>query len=436
MLKKVKDACLQFGLTKGVKHVTVALSGGADSMALLCAILELKDELGIQTVDAVHFNHKIRGDEALRDLNFVRDFCEKSGVKLHIGEADVPKYALENSISTELAARELRYRFFDTIDTDAVATAHTASDNIETVIFNITRGTALSGLCGIPPNRERYIRPLILCTRQDVETYCRENGISYVTDSTNLCDEYTRNKIRHNVIPVLKGVNASVEIACSRMSASVREDEDFINSVVNEKYNRFYSSGELDVSSFNNLHSAVAKRLIKRFCSDLDVDVDAFHINEIFNICINGGKTSISKNRYALVKNGILKITDAENSNVNIEYNVKIDDISDNLFKNCKNVYNLLLKNILDCDKIVGELTVRHRIAGDKIRLKNKNCTKTLKKLFCEYKIPVEERDLWPVISDDLGLVWVYKIGVADRCAADANSVRVCKINVEKIYKG
>lgn len=436
MLKKIKDACLQFALTQNVKHVTVALSGGADSMALLSALLKLKDELGIQTVEAAHFNHNIRGAEALRDLNFVREFCKSSGVKLHIGEADVPKFALENSMSTELAARELRYRFFDTIDTDAVATAHTASDNIETVIFNITRGTALSGLCGIPPKRDKYIRPLIYCTRDDVETYCSKNDISYVTDSTNLCDEYTRNKIRHNVIPVLKGINSSAELACSRMTAAVREDDDFINSVVDENYNRFYGNNQLDVTSFADLHPSVAKRLIKRFCSELGVEVDAFHINEIFNMCINGGKTSISQNRYALVKNGVLKITDAEITSTDIQFNVKIDDISDNLFKNCENVHNLLLKNILDCDKIVGELTVRHRTAGDKIRLKNKNCTKTLKKLFCEYKIPVEERDLWPVISDDVGVVWVYKIGAAERCAADKNTARVCKINVEKIYKG
>ena len=245
MLKKVNEALTRFNLLNDAKHVTVALSGGADSMALLAVLLELKDELGINKISAAHFNHQIRGSEAMRDQEFVTEFCKRNGVELFLGAADVPTFAKEQGMSLELAARKLRYEFFDGIDTDIIATAHTASDNIETVIFNITRGTALSGLGGIPTKRDRYIRPLILCTRDMIEDYCEQKGIAFVTDSTNLCDDYTRNKIRHNVISVLKEVNSSAENAVSRMTASVREDENFINGVVKVEYDKLVSTRRL-----------------------------------------------------------------------------------------------------------------------------------------------------------------------------------------------
>ncbi|MBQ8740948.1 MAG: tRNA lysidine(34) synthetase TilS [Clostridia bacterium] len=436
MLKKVTEAVTRFGLLKDVKHITVALSGGADSMALLDALLQLKDELGVESISATHFNHQIRGEEALRDQSFVLEQCKSRGIECLIGEADVPEFARQNHLSLELAARELRYKFFESLDTDAIATAHTASDNIETVIFNITRGTALSGLCGIPPKRENYIRPLILCTRDDVENYCAQNGIEFVTDSTNLSDEYTRNKIRHNVVPVLKSFNESAENAVSRMTASLREDEDFINNIVLKEYNALQSGGMLLLDGFKNLHTAVAKRIIVKYCADIGVETDNFHINQIYGICLQGGKISLSGDKTAEVQNGVLAITSAKKEPTNVKFTVEIKESDNDLFENCEKVHNLLLKNILDCDKIVGKLVLRNRVAGDAIRLKNKNCTKTLKKLFCEYKIPADERDMWPVLCDDDGIVWIHKIGVADRCAADKNSLKIYKISVEKSFLG
>ena len=434
MLKKVKEACSRFNLLENAGHITGALSGGADSMALLYALFNLKDELGIQKLSAAHFNHQIRGAEALRDQNFVEAQCKKLGVELYLGSADVPSFAKEHRLSMELAARELRYEFFDSIDTDAIATAHTASDNIETVIFNIARGTALSGLCGIPPKRLKYIRPLILCTRGEIENYCAENKIEFVTDSTNLCDDYTRNKIRHSVVPVLKSFNASAETAVSRMTATIREDEDFINSVAQKQFDALFLNGELSVKNFKELHPAIAKRVIAKYLSAVNTETDNFHINRIYEICLSGGKTSIADNKTAAVRDFILKI-EPEKKPVP-EFEVKFSKQKNDLFQNNKKVHNLLLKNILDCDRIVGTLVVRGRAEGDRVRLKNKNCTKTLKKLFCEYKIPNEQRSVWPVIADDLGVVWIYKIGVADRCAVDESSQNIYKISVEKCFKG
>lgn len=436
MLKKVTEAINCFDLLKNTKHITVALSGGADSMALLYALLELKGSLGISKISAAHFNHQIRGDEALRDQNFVSAQCEKLGVELYVGSADVPRFAKENGLSLELAARKLRYDFFSSINTHAIATAHTASDNLETVLFNLTRGTALSGLCGIPPKRDNYIRPLIFCTRDDIERYCEQNGIKFVTDSTNLSDEYTRNNIRHNVVPVLKGVNQSVENSVGRMSISLREDEDFINAIALKEFDSKYNGDELSVKDFKSLHPAIAKRIIVKFCNASGIQFDNFHINSIYDICVQGGKISLPDNKSAIAHNGVLKIVSSVKQPSNVNFSVDITRQENDLFKNCQKVHNLLLKNILDCDKIVGKLDLRNRKSGDTIRLKNKNCTKTLKKLFCEYKIPVDEREVWPVLSDDEGVVWVYKIGVAERCAADQSSREIYKISVKKSFLG
>ena len=433
MLKKVTEAITRFGMLQNVKHVTVALSGGVDSMALLYVLLALKSELNIEKISAAHLNHQIRDEEAVRDKHFVTQKCHELGVELVAASVDVPEYARRKNLSLELAARKLRYKFFESLDTDVVATAHTASDNIETVVFNMTRGTALSGLCGIPPKRDRYIRPLILCTRSDVEFYCAQNNIEFVTDSTNLSDEYTRNKIRHNVVPVLKSFNESVESAVVRMTASLREDEDFINKVAQKEFDRLYADGVLSIGEVASLHPAIAKRIIVKYCGIIGVEVDNFHVNSIYNICLSGGKASLPKDKSAYTADGLLKITDSKKIDANVQFSVDIQKQNNNLFENNQNVHNLLLKNILDCDKIVGQLVLRTRNMGDTIKLKNKKCTKTLKKLFCEYKIPLDERENLPVLCDDLGVVWIHKIGVADRCAADSSSDMIYKISVEKL---
>lgn len=433
MLKKVTEAITRFNLLECTKHITVALSGGADSMALLGALCDLKAELNIEKISAAHFNHGIRGEEAFRDQNFVADYCKKNDIELFVGSADVPQFAKEQGLSLELAARKLRYEFFETLDTDLIATAHTASDNTETVLFNIARGTALSGLCGIPPKRDRYIRPLILCTRDDIENYCQKNGIDFVTDSTNLCDDYTRNKIRHNVVPILKEINAAVENAVSRMTASVREDDDFISGIAKSEYEKRIFEDGLKLTNFDALHPAVAKRIIAMYCLDFDIEADNYHINSIYDSCLNGGKISLPKEMVAYVKDSVLKFQNANQTIQNVTFTVDIQKQNNDLFQNKQKVHNLLLKNILDCDKIVGQLELRSRQSGDTIRLKNKNCTKTLKKLFCEYKIPLELRENLPVLADSEGVVWIYKIGVAERAAADESSKNIYKISVEQI---
>lgn len=433
MEKKALEAVRRFSLIpKEVTTVTVALSGGADSMALLNVLLSLREKLGI-TVKAAHLNHMIRGAEALRDENFVKAQCESLGVELACERADVPGYAAEKGISLELAAREIRYGFLERAAEGVIATAHTASDNLETVLFNLTRGTAADGLCGIPPKRGIFIRPLILCTRREVEDYCAEKGIAFVTDSTNLCDEYTRNKIRHGIVPLLKELNPSVETAASRMCESLREDTDYISAVASEYISDNSQNGVLDISALKGFPPAVVKRVIKQFArqSQSEKALESVHIEAVYARLGKSCKISIPGNRSVVIYGD--KLTVKSNSAQNIKsFTVDITECKNTFFDENKKINSLLLNNLLDCDKIMGKSVVRTRLPGDSVRLLKRGCTKALTRLFSENRIPTEQRASIPVIADDLGIVWVYGYGVAQRCAVTAQTKRILRVNCKE----
>ena len=405
--------------------VTVALSGGADSVALLYALSRLKEQLNI-SLNAAHLNHLIRGEEAFRDETFVKEFCDKLGIELICERIDVPQFAKENNLSLETAARKVRYEFLSRVSDDLIATAHTASDNLETVLLNLTRGTAVDGLCGIPIKRENIIRPLISCTRDMIENYCKENDLTFVTDSTNLSDDYTRNMLRHSVIPVLKKINPQVENSVIKTSKSLKNLSVMITNEAKAFINKNFVDSKLKLADFGFLNTEIAKRVIIEFIKLLDneISLESCHIDEIYKICINGGKTNIPKNCYCVNNDGFLCFADGKKLEIP-SYDVKISKIS-------QKINNLLLNNSLDCDRIVGKLVVRTRQSGDSIRLANRGCTKTLNKLFNELSIPTYLRDSIPVISDDKGVVWIYNIGVSQRCAVTPKTKNAYEIRVEE----
>jgi tRNA(Ile)-lysidine synthase len=206
--------------------VAIALSGGKDSVCLFHLVLSCAKELDIE-VKAINVEHGIRGQSSIDDSAFVNDFCSRLGIELKSYSVNVPEHVKKTGFSEEQSARILRYECFDNALMDGfcdkIATAHHLDDNVETVLFNLTRGTGLEGLCGIPDKRGRFIRPILTVSRAEIEEYCRSFGIEYVTDSTNLCDDYTRNKIRHKVIPILKEINPSVVETVKRTTDNLKE---------------------------------------------------------------------------------------------------------------------------------------------------------------------------------------------------------------------
>lgn len=210
-------------MTQPGDTVICAVSGGADSVCMLHVLLSLRNTLGI-TVEAAHFNHQLRGEESDRDEAFVRTLCAELGVVLHVDNGDVRARAAKTHESVEEAARALRYAFFSSLP-GLIATAHTQDDNLETVLLNLTRGTGLAGLCGIPPRRERFIRPMLAVSRAEIEAYLAQNGLSHVTDSTNFLPDARRNRLRQSVIPLLKAENPSLCETAFRMCRLLEADE-------------------------------------------------------------------------------------------------------------------------------------------------------------------------------------------------------------------
>ncbi len=426
MKNKVLSFIRDNALLSSDDEIIIALSGGADSVALLHIMLELKNELGI-VVKAAHLNHCLRGDESDADEDFCRRLCNDLGVPLYVKRADVADYASENKLSTELAAREVRYEFLNSLG-GLVATAHTASDNLETVIFNLARGTSLKGLCGIPQKREGVIRPLLSCTRAEVEEYCAANALEFVIDSSNLSDDYSRNYVRHNVVPHLLELNSAAEASVLRMGTLLRQDERFLQSLTDEKMYLF-NNGAAKVNELLELDPALLSRLLIRMAHEYTgCFPDYSAVNIMMSLLKTGGAVQLNQIVKFSVKHD--KAWFSSKEEYSHSYEVKCSHF---VFTKEDKVNSLLLKDVIDCDKICGNLTIRNRLPADEIKLSGRGVTKTLKKLFCEAKLPDYERKVLPIAADDSGVVWVYGFGVAERCAVSDTTKGAVKFETRKI---
>ena len=264
--------------------VIVGLSGGADSTALLRVLCELKTEYNLNLI-AAHVNHGIRGAEADRDEAFCKELCKKLGVQIYAFHIDIPELAKERGVSLEVAGRDARYEFFTGLagEKGKIATAHNAQDTAETLLLNLCRGTGLKGLTGIPPVRfvehkagcrsdetvsTMVIRPLIECTREEIEAYLESLGQDYVTDSTNLEDDYTRNRIRHNVIPELVAVNENAMGNITRCISTLKDDSDFLEALAEELISSSDRGDGLDTETLLAAPKPVLSRAVSRLAYD------------------------------------------------------------------------------------------------------------------------------------------------------------------------
>ena len=420
MICKVRETLARCSMPVNDKRVVVALSGGADSMALLYVLCELKEEYGM-AVEACHVNHGIRGEDAVRDEIFVKAECEKLGVILHTFHFDVPDLAKERGLGLEECGRQVRYEAFESLGDCLIATAHTLSDRCETLLLNETRGASLKGICSIPAVRGNIIRPLIDCTREDVEEYCRLNSIPFVTDDTNFDDVYSRNRIRLNVIPELKKINPSFEKAVSRLIESANEDEDFFREVTEKVFESAKTDNGYNADIINAQHPSVRKRVLYKIINrEADVKPELVHLKMVENI-LKGGTVQIIGDTVISVRNSVLVINPQSEEAEEWEYDFSSLEASFGKRIIKATVFNkndlppkqFVHKNVLDYDAVVGKCVLRNRRAGDRIRLAGSSCTKTLKKLFNEKHF--ENRNSLMILADEEGILWVEKSGCADR---------------------
>lgn len=402
MLNKLNAFIRRYEMVQPGDRVVVALSGGADSVALLWSLYLLKEKLGI-TLEAAHYNHHLRGEESQRDEEFVRDLCDRFEIPLHMGGGSV----ISGEKGLEAAARTARYAFFDTLP-GKIATAHTADDNAETVLMRMVRGAGLKGLGAIAPVRGRIIRPMLTVTRQEVLELLEEYHLSFVEDSSNGTDAFLRNRLRHGVMPLLKEENPALSENLSEMALRLREDEAALDAMAQLE-------DEPDVERLRNMHSALRRRVLGKFLERSGVkEPEAAHIL-LAEKLVFSPKPSASASfpgGVTIARNyGVLRPVTEQNGLSAVELTcpgrVELPEIG--FAVTCSPAEGIVDEP--DCFSVIpnGKLTLRQRLPGDEIRLSGG--TKSLKKLFIDRKIPACQRLLIPVIADDCGVVGVYDIG-------------------------
>lgn len=454
---KVLDTIEKNALINKGDKVLAALSGGADSVFMLCVLCELREKLKI-TVAAVHLNHMIRGAEADGDEAYAAELCTKLQIPFYAKRTDVPKIAKELGISEELAGREARYEFFEDLtqkyNFTKIATAHNKNDKAETVLMRIMRGTGIDGLCGIKYKRDNIIRPVLDITRDEIEAYLEENQIEYKNDSTNKSAEYTRNRVRNELIPLIREkFNPSIVDSLCALADNTREDSEFINAYAKRLYQRINSPMPnkkptvLEIKSLNMLDRSLRNRMYSLAAAEVmgkDYKLERVHYNIIDNLLEKetGVGASFPMGLKINVKYGWLEFeseTETEEKKdfcYEIEPKGSCDEL--NLKFEITDASRKCEKNqmLADYDKLEGKkLCVRSRKAGDKIVIYKDGRSRKLKDYFIDKKIPRVERDKIRLLCSGKEVIAIIGDRVAENHKINTNSKKGLLITYGADYK-
>lgn len=421
MYNKVIETIKKFNMLNNGENVVVGLSGGADSCALTHILARLSEKMDLH-ITAVHINHGIRGEEAERDERSAEEFCRRLNIEFIAYHCDIPSEAAKRGIGEEEAGRLVRYeKFYETAEKKngaKIAVAHNMNDKAETLIMNLCRGAGMKGLAGIKPVGGSIIRPLIFCTRDEIEKYCDDNNIEYCTDSTNLQNEYTRNKIRNILLPWLsENINPAAGMNMANASELLREEEEYLESKAQEQYKKLLKdSGDgfvsLNADGLASEHGVIRRRVLRIALRSLRPDMRDFgrkHTESAEDILMGDtgrrislpGGITVSKG-YGLVnilydreKQGAFCYDIEPGKKYFIKETESYVLLSLNEEKNIKNAVNICTKKI-DYDKIKDKIQLRTRQTGDFISIKNGR--KKIKDIFIDDKIPSDKRDSYPLL--------------------------------------
>ena len=422
-ITKIHETVKAYNMLNEGETVVVGVSGGADSMLLLDYLL--LDNCPYNLIVA-HVEHGIRGEESKADCEFVKNFCEERGLRFEMLAIDAPKEAKEQGIGVEEYSRNRRYEFFNSFGADKIALAHSMSDSVETALFRIARGTSIKGLAGIPPVRDNIVRPLINCTSDEIRRTCDEFGVDYVVDSTNSDNEYSRNYIRNVIVPAFKKLNPSFEEAVFRLIQSSAEDDRFIENCADSV---LCGKDSVSINKLKQSDVAVQKRVIAKMVADFGVTLDALHLTQALDLIDTPKKLQLKGDIYIASSGDLLRVFNQNEPPKSATIAYEAIDYCEFDGKQNKNMF-------VDYDKVVGEVRLKEREAGDTISPAGRGCTKTLKKLFNELKIPAENRNKLHIIADDNGIIAVAGYAVDERVKPDDNTKRIMlfEITTEDLF--
>lgn len=413
MVDKIRKFIIENGLLEYRDGVVIGISGGADSVCLLRVLIELQSEYGLKLY-GVHINHNIRGEEALRDEAFVASLCKDLGVELLRYSYDIPALAKTEGLTEEECGRVYRYRAFEEAaekkEAERIALAHNKNDNAETMLQRLLRGTGLKGLGGILPKRNKIIRPLLCVTRGEIEEYLGD--IEYITDSTNLKTEYTRNRIRLKLLPELeKSFNPNIVEALYRSSLILRAENEFIEEESRKAYKRVILEERkdriaIDCGRLKGENNVLIGRVLRLACLPLTKkgqDIEYKHIEDLKRLCRgeNGKKISLIEGLEGRKEFGRLIIGRCGREAREYDYELELEK---EVFIAEAGLKVLLTREkreekeygILKKEKFKLPLRLRTRLPGDKLPIKGGR--QDIKKIYSEKKIPSEERHKYPIL--------------------------------------
>ena len=449
---KVRDFSAREGLLSPGDRVVVAVSGGPDSVALLDILDYIKEELGLELFVA-HLDHRLRGEEARRDAEFVESIASARGLPFVLGTEDVGELARREGLSLEEAARKARYRFLERVcrnlRAERIALGHTSDDQAETVLMRLVRGGGRRGLAGMAPKRGKFVRPLLPVSREEVLEHLRERGLDFVEDSTNRDTYFLRNKVRHILLPLLReSFNPRISEVLCREAEVLRDEDDYLESRAEDALRealREVGEGKvvLDIGGLLNYHIAIRRRVVVSACRRLGCPSDFEVVERVLRLAEEGGLIELPGGVRAQASEGLLilrrgKVPSFERpltvngstvvEEVGLEFRAEVvERPPDEVLREDG------LTAYIDLDSVRGSLVVRSRLPGDRIRPFGMEGTRKVKDVLIDKKIPRLLRDEVPLVVDDEGVLWVVGVCLSERARVKESSKEALKITVRKV---
>lgn len=466
-LLKVKRFIEENKMLEKNDSVILAVSGGADSVCLYKMFVELKKDYNLNLM-VVHVHHGIRGYEADRDMEFVWQMCEADGIKFRLVKRNVPAYAKEMGLSEEEAGRILRYEAFENManelgENSKIAVAHNMNDSIETFMHNLCRGTGIKGLSGILAVNGRIIRPVLCLKREEIENYIKENDFEYINDSTNFSNDYTRNKIRNEVIPYLKkNINGESDMHIYNVSKELKSISAYFDKVVKCLYEKAVKKDSdricidmgLIADEDEYIESLLIRKVIENMAGKLK-DITRIHISDVMDLKYKQSGKYIVLPYNILVKREYNKIVFYKEDDINqgvLEEN-EAEIQSDGEYKFGENVYEVQILEVekegidiesyekilksqqkmytkcFDYDKIKFAVKIRYKAEGDYLVVNAAGNKKKLKTYFINEKIPSEKRGEIPLVCDGNHVIWVVGYRISEAYKVTSNTKKILVIS-------